>query len=144
MKIRNSVLEPIMKSSPFISLFLVIFLTACQVTVQSPSPTATLQPTNTPPPTSTATDTPVPTSTPEPSPTPIVLPDVLYQSFSGVSVIHHDIFEYRMQGMIPQGWQSDEKYAIRITDENQLKANPADNGPWSGTVFYFSEEKIPD
>ena len=46
---------------------------------QNAIPTATL--------TSVPTNTPEPTSTPEPSPTPIVLPDTLYRTFSGISII---------------------------------------------------------
>lgn len=62
--------------------------------------------------------------------------------FSDVSIIDHDSFEFVMQGLAPQGWESAENYAISVTGENQLKAKPLDNGPWSGTVFYYTGEKI--
>ena len=83
------------------------------VTPAPPSPTV-IPPTMTPLPTDTPvpTNTPEPTFTPEPSPTPILLPDVLNQTFSGASVIHHDSFQYVIQGMIPQGWQTDQQGAI--------------------------------
>jgi hypothetical protein len=123
--------------------FILIF-TACQTAVPPSTPTATLIPTSTssPTPTSTSTNTPEPTLTTEPSQTPIVLPDLIQQTFSGIAVIYHDSFEYVMQNVAPQGWKSDENYAIWVTEENQLKAQPVDNGTGSGTVFYFSGEKI--
>lgn len=64
------------------------------------------------------------------------------QLFSDVSIIDHDSFEFVMKGTAPQGWGSDEKYAIWVTEEGQLKANPMDKGTWSGTVFYYTGEKI--
>jgi len=59
-----------------------------------------------------------------------------------VSVIQRESFEFVIQNAAPQGWQSDEQYAIWVTKENQLKAQPSGNGPGGGTVFYFSGEKI--
>ena len=96
----------------------------------TPLPTATLVPTN----------TPEPTFTPEPSPTPVLLPDVLDQTFSGVSVIYHDSFQYVIQGMTPRGWQTDQQDAIWITEENQLKVQPLPSSV--GTVFYYSGEAM--
>jgi hypothetical protein len=129
-----------MKTYRFL-LFAIVFLftfTACQTAV----PPSTLIPTSTSSPIPTSTNTPEPTLTAEPSQTPIVLPDPINQTFSGISVIYHDNFEYVMQNVAPQGWKSDEQYAIWVTEENQLKAQPADNGTGSGTVFYFSGERI--
>jgi len=119
---------------------LIILLTACQTA--TPLPTATSLPTSTSTPVPTPTNTPEPTATLEPSPTPIALPDPVNQTFSGVSVVHRETFEYVIQNAVPAGWESEEKYALWVTKENQLKAQPTDNGNWSGTVFYFSGEKI--
>jgi hypothetical protein len=121
-------------------LIIVILLTACQPAAQPPTPTSTSLPTSTSSPPPTSTNTPEPTSTPEPSPTPIVLPDTLHQTFSGVSVIHRDSFEFVIQNAVPAGWQTDQQYAIWVTEENQLKAHPLPSS--FGTVFYYSDKII--
>jgi hypothetical protein len=139
----NQQQEELMKQQYLlVSYFLVILLVSCQASPPPQPPTATSVPTNTALPVPTSTDTPEPTSTPEPSPTPIVLPDTLNQTFSGVSVINRESFEYVLPNTKPLGWGTDENFAIWVTKENQLMAKPTDNGNWSGTVFYFSGEKI--
>ena len=47
-----------------------------------------------------------------------------------------------MDGMPPLGWECDEEYTAWVTEENNFKIKPKDNGDWSGTVFYFSMDKI--
>ena len=103
-------------------------------------PTFTSLPTETPLP----TNTPVPTATntPEPTATPVLMPDTLESTFSNPSVIHRDSFEYIMAGLLPNGWECDEKFAGWITEHNQFRIHPTDNGAWSGTVCYFSQERI--
>jgi len=127
----------------------VLFLTSCQAMQPTPTPTQAPVPTSTfmplPPSTNTPepTLTPEPTFTPEPSPTTIVLPNMFHQTFSNVTIVYRDGFEYVIGGLAPQGWETDERNAIWVTTENQLKAQPADTGyDWSGTVFYFSKEII--
>lgn len=123
-------------------LFMVlILLTACQPVAQPP--TSTPLPTSTSSPAPTPTNTPEPTVTAEPSPTPVTLPHPVNQTFSGISIIHRESFEFVSENAVPQGWESDEKGAIWVTRENQLKAQPKDTGAaWHGTVFYFSGEQI--
>jgi hypothetical protein len=114
-----------------------------QTEAAKPTNTYTPAPTDTPEPTSTleptSTDTPVPTPTPEPSPTPIVLPDVLEQTFSGVTLIYQDNFDFIMEGLAPEGWETTEKYSLRETEKNELKVNGIEI---PGMVFYFPEEVI--
>lgn len=47
-----------------------------------------------------------------------------------------------MDGLLPLGWECDEKNAAWVTKDNQFKIQPANTGDWSGTVFYFSQDKI--
>jgi len=124
----------------FAFVVLTVLLSGC-APASTPAPTM-IPPTLTPVPTETPvpTNTPEPTVTPEPSPTPVLLPDVLHQTFSGVSVIYHDSFQYVIQGMAPEGWQTDQQAAIWVTEENQLKAQPLPSSV--GTVFYYSGEII--
>ena len=127
-------------------LLMVFFVTSCQTAIPlptaTPQSTATAVPTSTPSPVPTTTKRLESTVTPAPSPTPILLPVMIHQMFSDVSIIHHDSFEFIMQGMAPQGWESAEQYAIWVTEDGQLKAEPLDHGTWSGTVFYYTGEKI--
>ena len=88
----------------------------------TPAPTETPEPSPTPEPTNT--DTPIPTPTPEPSPTPIVLPDILEQTFSGVAPIYQDNFDFIMDGLAPEGWESTEKYSLGETKNSELKIIP--------------------
>jgi hypothetical protein len=124
----------------FAFVVLTVLLSGC-TPVSTPAPTM-IPPTFTPLPIDTLvpTNTPEPTFTPEPSPTPVLLPDVLHQTFLGVSVTYHDSFQYVIHGMTPQGWQTDQQNAIWITEENQLKAQPLPSSV--GTVFYYSGETI--
>jgi len=121
-----------------------LLLTSCQTATQPsiaiPTSLPTSNPTSTSSPIPTATNTLEPTSTPEPSPTPIVLPDIINQTFSGVSITYHDSFEYIMQNLAPQGWQTDQQYGIWVTKENQLEAQPLLSS--IGEVFYYSNEII--
>jgi hypothetical protein len=97
--------------------------------------TETARPTHTP--------LPLPTDTPPPpTPTLIAVPEVLDQTFSGVSVIYRDEFPYVMQNLAPQGWESEAEFAMWVTSDNRFKIQPADTGDWSGTVFWFSKERI--
>jgi len=121
-------------------LIIVILLTACQPAVQPPTSTPLPSSTPSPAPTSTNTPEPTPTFTPEPSPTPIVLPDTLHQTFTDVSIIHRESFEYVMPNAAPAEWQTDQQYAIWVTEENQLKAHSLPSTV--GTVFYYSGEII--
>ena len=137
-----------MKRSIVFAIFFAFALNACapsqeqiQATVQvSVEETQNAIPTATQ--TSVPTNTPEPTSTPEPSPTPIVLPDTLYQTFSGISVIHQDSFEYVMENQAPSGWETSEKYSIWVTNENQFKIHPTGNGDWTGAGFHYMGEEI--
>lgn len=128
-----------MKRCQFL-LTCVILFTACQPAAQPPTPTSTSAPTNTASPMPTPTNTPEPTSTPEPSPTPIVLPDTLDQTFTNVSIIHRESFEYVMPNTAPAEWQTDQQYAIWVTEENELKAHSLPSTV--GTVFYYSGQII--
>jgi hypothetical protein len=103
----------------------------------TPAPTDTPEPSPTPEPTST--DTPIPTPTPEPSPTPIVLPDVLEQTFSGVTLIYRDSFDFIMEGLAPEGWETSEKYSLKETKNSELKINGVEE---PGMVFYYPQEVI--
>lgn len=138
-----------MKRSMAFVIFFTLAINACspsqeqiQATVQVPiEETQNAIPTATD--TSVPTNTPKPTSTPEPSPTPIVLPDTLYQTFSGISVIHRDSFEYVLQNQMPIGWDVTEKYSMWVTSENQLIIKPmGDGSPWSRTFFAYLGENI--
>jgi hypothetical protein len=129
--------------SAFLALaFLTTLLSGCAPAPASiPAPTV-IPPTITPLPTDTPipTNTPEPTSTAEPSPTPIVLPGVINETFSGVSITHRETFQYVIQNAVPQGWQTDQQYAIWVTEGNQLKAQPLPSSV--GTVFFYSGEII--
>lgn len=125
-------------------LCLMVLATACApAPALSPTvvpPTFTQLPTDTPLPTETLV--PTATSTPEPSATPVLLPDILSSTFSNLSISHRDSFEFVIENVLPAGWACDEKYAGWITKDSQFKMKPADNGAWSGTVCYFSQEII--
>lgn len=126
------------------SVFFVFALLLMLASACAPAATPTLPPTSAPPtlPTNTSvpTNTPMPTNTPEPTATPIALPDTLKSTFSNLSVMHRDGFQYVLDNMLPAGWECDERYAGWITKENQFKIQPASSG--SGTVCYFSQENI--
>jgi hypothetical protein len=128
-----------MKTNLGIALVLIVILSSCRSTAAVPlPPTATL--TRTLAPTATETATPEPTLTPEPSPTPVILPNVMNETFSDVSILSRQSFEFVMQGMAPDGWQSEEDRAVWIAEENQLKAKALASS--FGTVFYYSKEII--
>jgi hypothetical protein len=103
----------------------------------TPEPTNTPEPSPTPEPTLTNTSEPSPT--PEPSLTPIVLPDVLGQTFSGITIIYRDDFDFIMEGLAPEGWETTEKYSLKETENNELKINGIEE---PGLVFYYPEEVI--
>lgn len=123
-----------------ILVIIATLLTACQPAALPSTPTAVPLPTNTSSPVPTSTDTPEPTSTPEPSPTPVVLPAIINETFSGVSITHRESFQYVIQNTAPQNWQTEQQYAIWVTEENQLKAQPLPSSV--GTVFFYSGETI--
>src|SRR5688500_17506651 len=118
-----------------ITIFILAALvTACQTTPVEPSAI----PSQTPISTNVLTLSPPATRTVEPSATPISLPDPLKQTFSDISAISIDTFEYVLDNVTPPGWVSDEKYAATVNRDNQLKIHPGGGG----TVFYFSGERI--
>lgn len=132
-------MKKLLVSSFFMFLLLTVALGGCvpaatAIPVSIPS---TFTPSPIPP-----TDTPEPTATntPEPTLTPIPLPNTLIATFSNLSILHRDSFEFVLENTIPVGWVCDEKYAAWITQDNQFKIQPASDG--SGTVFYFQEEKL--
>ena len=141
-----------MKRSLTCLFVLALILTACgsgQPTAdaslpptEAPAPTQIPAPTDTPTALPTPTDTPEPTFTLEPSPTPILLPDVINQTFNGVSVVYGQPFVYHMDGLMPPDWSIDEAYAGWVTKDGQFKIKPENHGAWSGTVFYFSKQTI--
>ncbi len=117
-----------------ILLGLSCILSACQPAPIIPTATATaLPPTSTPVP----TDTPEPTATLEPSPTPIVYPDVLDQTFLNVQIVFRDNFDFKMQGIAPDGWKSiNDEIVPRVTKSNTAGFTPRSNG---GIIYYGAE-----
>jgi hypothetical protein len=61
-----------------------------------------------------------------------------------VSIVHRESFEYGdvINGALPTGWECEEQFAAWITKDNEFQIQPANHGDWSGTVFWFSKEKI--
>jgi hypothetical protein len=114
-----------------------------QTEAAKPTNTLTPEPTNTPEPSPTPepthTNTPEPSPTPEPTPTPIVLPDVVEQTFDGVTVIYRDSFDVIMEGLAPEGWETTEKYSLKETKNSELKINGIEG---YGLVFYYPKEVI--
>lgn len=111
-------------------LFVVVL--ACQSTPIPPAPTATIAPaTNTVKPTATSTEIPVPTAT------PVLLPNEVNSTFSSVSILYTDSFQFKFKDYLPDGWVSEEKYSGWVTEDNQFKIQPRES-----TVFYFSQTKI--
>ena len=105
----------------------------------TPEPTNTLEPA-TPEPTATWTQRPTVTTRPSKTPTPtVVAPEVLDQTFSGVTVIYQDKFDFIMEGQTPEGWETTEKYSLKVTKDNELKIKGIEA---PGLVFYFPEEVI--
>jgi DNA-binding CsgD family transcriptional regulator len=138
------------KSLVIAGLFVLIFsLVAVSILRRIPAQATAITPTNVMVPTvAPATDTaPAPTSTteptvtntPEPTVTPILLPDTLNSTFSNVSIVHRDSFEYAdaINGALPAGWECDQQFAAWITKDNQFQIQPA-----GGTAFWFSKERI--
>lgn len=112
---------------------LVLFCSALACQSSEISPTAIV---------ARATETPaLPTDTPIPSPTPITYPEVLDQTFSNVTILYKDDFEYKIQGMSPNGWVSvDDNAILRIVEANNVKIIPRPNSV--GGIFYFNEKAI--
>jgi len=139
----------------FLALLIAMLLLGCnpsetdiqtaiaQTEAAKPTHTLTPEPTNTPEPSPTleptSTDTPDPTPTPEPSPTPITLPEVVEQTFSGVTVFYQDNFDFIMEGLSPEGWETTEKFSLKETENNELKINGIEV---PGMVFYYPQEVI--
>ena len=120
----------------------ILFLVSCQAAQPAPTAIPTLAPTNTSVPLPTSTNTPEPTFTPEPSPTPILLPDVIHQTFSGVSIAYRESFDFTVNSSLPDGWKCDDKSAAAVTTDGQLEIKPKDTGDWSAAVLYFSKERM--
>jgi len=104
--------------------------------------TPTTEPSITPAPSSTISPSP----TLEPTPTSIVLPDVLHQYFSDINVIYRDEFHFVVQGRTPNGWEiffnSTSHATLSETKDSTFRISTVDDGPWSGILYYYSQEVI--
>lgn len=121
-----------------------VILSACQASQVPPTTIATtVVSTNTPLPTNLPepTLTLEPTPTFEPTKTPISYPDFLNKNFSNVNILSKDSFQYRIQGISPNGWVSpDENAVLRVVKENNFKIIPRANS--IGGIFYYKEKAI--
>jgi hypothetical protein len=74
------------------------------------------------------------------SPTsPSILPDVLEQTFAEVTFIYRDEFDFVMEGLAPEGWETTEKYSLKKIKNNELKIDGKEE---PGMVFYYPKEVI--
>jgi hypothetical protein len=76
----------------------------------------------------------------------VMLPDTLKQTFSGLSVIYQDNFDFIIAGKAPTGWkirdESAPPSALRVTKENEFKIGMPNQDTGTGFVFYFQKEAI--
>jgi len=128
----------------FAACMLALALVSCQ-SVQStsePSPAPRLFPTSTATPLPASTATPPPTLTTSPSPTPTSLPDLVRDTFTGATIAYRDAFDSNADRALPEGWESDPEGATTSTEEGQWRIQPADTGPWSAAILYFTQVPI--
>jgi len=68
------------------------------------------------------------------------LPDVVSQTFSGVSIVYRESFDYVNKNEVLRFWRSDQEQAILVTRKNQFQVKPLESS--IGTVFYYSGDII--
>jgi hypothetical protein len=64
---------------------------------------------------------------------------MLQQTFSEINVLYRDEFDYIMDGLAPENWETSEEYSLRETKDSEFKINGIQD---PGMVFYYPAEVI--